>query len=138
MSEDCIFCNADPKVVVYDGPDGKVILDLPARPGHVLVGIKSHKTNLHDADPQEVASMMALATKVSKAIVEKLGAEKTYVAAIGDKDKHFHVHLIPKFENEPLLGKHIFSAEGWAEFLPTEVNDSEIDEVTIKIREALS
>src|SRR5687768_4300182 len=104
MTDKCIFCDPAPGAVVYSGPLGTVLLDDPIRVGHVLVGIKEHRPNLHDVSPEEAGGLFQLASLVSKLVVSSTGAEKTYVVAIGDKDKHFHVHLIPKMSDDPPLG----------------------------------
>lgn len=125
MSEECILCNPAPEALVYSGDDGIVIVDGPCRPGHVLVGIKGHYPDLHDVPEDEIANMMRLAVKTAKKIVNETSAQKTYVVAIGDKDRHFHVHLIPKMATDPSMGPAIFSEKGWAAFLPTEINEDE-------------
>lgn len=137
MNDGCIFCNVSPDVLVYSGADGIVLLDGPARPGHVLVGIKNHHPDLHDVPPEEAAAMMRLAVRTSKAIVQLTGAAKTYVVAVGDKDRHFHVHLLPKMDGDPSLGPHVFSGTGWASFLPPEPNASEVQKIQNSLAAAL-
>lgn len=137
MTEKCIFCNPAPNAVVFSGTDGTVLLDDPIRLGHVLVGIRSHHSSLHDVSPDEAAGVFRLACLASKALVKLTGAEKTYVAAIGDKDKHFHVHLIPKMSNDPPLGPHIFSGSGWASFLPSSVDAAELAKLTDALSRSL-
>ena len=134
---DCIFCNVAGDALVYSGADGFVILDDPVRPGHVLVGTRSHKETLSDLSTSDAEAVMRLANRVAKAIVKELGAEKVYVTAIGDKDKHFHVHLLPKMSGDPDLGPHIFGAEGWISFLPQSIGEEDVARVNVAIRAAL-
>lgn len=137
MTDPCIFCDPAPGAVVFSNADGIVLLDDPIRDGHVLVGVPTHTPNLHDSNPQEVAAMMRLAAACSQVIVERLGAEKTYVVAIGDKDKHFHVHLLPRFSDDPPIGPHIFSGTGWASFLPPSPDAAAVEAVSDALREKL-
>jgi len=131
MSEKCIFCHPDPEALVFSGKDGIVLVDYPCRPGHVLVGIREHQPSLHEVKPEDAAAMMRLAVAAAKQIVEMTGAEKTYVIAVGDKDKHFHVHLIPKMASDPSVGPYVFSEEkGWASFLPSQVDKAEMRRIT--------
>jgi diadenosine tetraphosphate (Ap4A) HIT family hydrolase len=81
---------------------------------------------LHDLEPKDAASMMALACKVSKRIVEEFGAIKTYVVAVGDKDPHFHVHILPKWETSDNLGPHIFAEKGWAKGEEVSLSDDDV------------
>ncbi len=138
MAEKCIFCEPDPEALVFDGEDGIVLIDYPARPGHVLVGIREHHPDLHDVLPEEVAAMMRLAIETSRQIVSLTGAEKTYVVAVGDKDRHFHVHLIPKMGSDPSLGPYVFGSESWASFLPSEVDAEEMKGITSALARSLS
>lgn len=138
MTDKCIFCDPAPGAVVYSGPLGTVLLDDPIRVGHVLVGIKEHHANLHDVSPEEAGGLFQLASLVSKLVVSSTGAEKTYVVAIGDKDKHFHVHLIPKMSDDPPLGPHVFSGKGWAAFLPPDVDQSELQKLVLALRRSLA
>lgn len=81
--------------------------------------------------------MMRLAVRTAKRIVSLTGAQKTYVVAIGDKDRHFHIHLIPKMAGDPSLGPSVFSATGWASFLPSDVDDSAVRQVVEQLGQAL-
>jgi diadenosine tetraphosphate (Ap4A) HIT family hydrolase len=117
MSEECIFCDPKADALIFRDADGIVIIDDPIRTGHVLVGSRTHAESFHDISSEDAAALMRLANRVARSVVEITGASKVYVAAIGDKDKHFHVHLLPKFPNDPNLGPFIFGANGWASLL---------------------
>lgn len=138
MYEDCIFCNTPAGALVFENQDGKVILDDPVCPGHVLVGARSHGAGLTDISAEDAAAMMRLANRAAKLIVSALGAEKVYVAAIGDKDKHFHVHLLPKMSADPNLGPSIFGADGWISFMPPSVDQNGVAEITKILQDGLS
>ena len=137
MGEQCIFCNVKEDALVYRDVDGIVILDDPVRAGHVLVGSRVHGESLHDISAEDAAALMRLANRVAKSIVSLTGATKVYVAAIGDKDKHFHVHLLPKAEGDPNLGPYIFGANGWISFLPASPDSAEVDRITQGLRKTL-
>ena len=92
---------------------------------------------LHDISAEDAAALMRLANRVAKSIVSLTGATKVYIAAIGDKDKHFHVHLLPKAEGDPNLGPYIFGANGWISFLPASPDFAEVDRVTQGLRKTL-
>jgi len=136
MSDRCIFCDVTDDAVVYRDHNGIVLLDDPIRPGHVLVGARVHGESLHDLTAEDAAGVLRLANRVAKAIVSSTGAAKVYVAAIGDKDKHFHVHLLPKFNGDANLGPHVFGASGWAGTLPA-VDSAELGRVNDALRRGL-
>lgn len=132
---DCIFCNIDENNHVLTTNEGIVLIDDPVCPGHVLVGGHEHGAGLSDISGDTAASLMRLANRVAKTIVATTGAEKVYVVAIGDKDKHFHVHLVPKMAGDPNLGPHVFGGDGWISFMPNEVDAAAVERMTLRIRE---
>jgi diadenosine tetraphosphate (Ap4A) HIT family hydrolase len=85
----------------------------PARPGHIAVATRAHRPRLQDASSSEAAAVLALARDIAAAAEPVLGIEKFYLAAVGDVDPHFHVHLLPKAADDPKLGPFLFSAVGW-------------------------
>jgi diadenosine tetraphosphate (Ap4A) HIT family hydrolase len=125
-TSDCIFCNPDPNSLVYSGEDGTIVVDHPFAEGHVLVATKRHLPDLHDLEPDDAASMMRLAARVSRKLVSEYRAMKTYAAAIGDKDRHFHIHLLPKSVDSESLGPYIFGDKGWAHGAEIEIENESI------------
>ena len=138
MNDQCIFCTVNDGALVYRDNDGIVIIDDPVRPGHVLVGSRVHGEALHDLSAEDAAAVFRLANRVSRSIISLTGAAKVYVAAVGDKDKHFHVHLLPKMQADPNLGPHIFGPTGWISFLPPSPDGVELDRVNHGLRRALA
>jgi histidine triad (HIT) family protein len=108
--EDCIFCkiaNGEiPSATVYEDEDFRVILDIaPAAKGHALILPKNHYSNLWELGEKESAKVMALAAKISKAQKEALGCDGINVlqnngVAAGQSVFHFHMHLIPRYDND--------------------------------------
>ena len=137
MADQCIFCNVKDGALIHQDEDGVVILDDPVRPGHVLVGSRVHGESLHDISAEDAAAVLRLANRVAKAIVSLMGAVKVYVVAVGDQDKHFHVHLLPKMEGDPNLGPYVFGPQGWISFLPASPDAGELGEVNQGLRDAL-
>lgn len=130
----CIFCNVEEDKLLLNTLEGFVILDYPVCPGHVLVGSRTHGSTLSDISEDDAAALMRLSHKVAKKIVSETGAEKVYIAAIGDKDKHFHIHLLPKMESDPNLGPYIFGNEGWVSFMDTEIDPVKLEKTNNAIR----
>ena len=112
--ENCIFCKIAageiPSKTIYEDEDFKVILDLgPATKGHALIIPKSHADNLFEL-PEGIASkVMVLAKKLGTQMKENLKADGLNLLqnngeAAGQTVMHFHLHLIPRYEND---GQHI-------------------------------
>ena len=112
--ENCIFCkiaNGEiPSRTLYEDDRFRVILDLgPATKGHALILPKNHYADLFALPEDEAAEAAKLAKKMGAKLVEKLHADGLNVVqnngeTAGQTVKHFHIHLIPRYEND---GQHI-------------------------------
>lgn len=108
--DDCIFCkiaNGDiPSASVYEDEDFRVILDIaPAAKGHALILPKNHYSNVWELGQKESEKVMALAAKISAAQKKALGCDGINLLqnngeAAGQSVFHFHMHLIPRYEND--------------------------------------
>ncbi len=106
----CIFCkiaNGEiPSRSIYEDESFRVILDNgPATKGHALVLPKEHYADLFEM-PEELASnAMKVAKKVAAIQKERLRADGLNLvqnngAAAGQTVSHFHIHLIPRYEDD--------------------------------------
>lgn len=108
--DDCIFCkiaNGDiPSASVYEDEDFRVILDIaPAAKGHALILPKNHYSNVWELGQKESEKVMALAAKISAAQKKALDCDGINLLqnngeAAGQSVFHFHMHLIPRYEND--------------------------------------
>ena len=109
--EKCIFCklaNGDiPTNAIYEDNDFKVILDAdPATKGHALILPKNHFANLFELDDEVAAKALPIAKKIAKNMMEKLGCAGVNIVqnngeAAGQTVPHFHIHVIPRYEDDP-------------------------------------
>ncbi len=108
--DDCIFCklaNGDiPTNSIYEDDKFNVILDNgPATKGHALILPKDHADSLFDLPEETAADAMKLAKKLGQHMVETLKADGLNVVqnngeAAGQTVKHYHLHLIPRYEGD--------------------------------------
>jgi histidine triad (HIT) family protein len=109
---DCIFC----KIVAGELP-GKIIdedertiafMDInPATRGHALVIPRRHARNLLEIEPDELAAVAVAAQRLARRVPERLGADGVNLinscgSAAWQTVFHFHVHVIPRYEGDPL------------------------------------
>ena len=104
VKDDCIFCKLAngvfPTNKIYEDDDFTVILDAaPANKGHALILPKQHYANLFEIDDEVSAK------KVAAALKEELGCDGINViqnngTAAGQTVFHFHVHVIPRYDND--------------------------------------
>jgi len=109
-------------------------LDDPVRAGHVLVGAREHGDCLHEISAEAAGDLLSLASDVARVICQKTNAQKVYVAAIGDKDKHFHVHLVPRYPDDPGLGPYVFGSSGWVGALKADPAAETADDISDAIK----
>ena len=131
--ENCIFCkiaNGEiPSKTLYEDEAFRVILDLgPATKGHALILPKNHFKNLYELPEDVAAEAMKLAKRMAIRMTEKLGADgfnlvQNNEEVAGQSVFHFHMHLIPRYEND---GAHIL----WK---PTETSQEELEEIKNRI-----
>ncbi|MBO5503740.1 MAG: HIT domain-containing protein [Lachnospiraceae bacterium] len=125
----CIFCkiaNGEiPSRTLYEDEKFRVIMDLgPATRGHSLILPKEHYANLYEIPEDLAADAAKLAKKLAIRMTEKLGADGFNIIqnnneAAGQTVLHYHVHLIPRYQND---GQHIL----WN---PGELPAEEMDEI---------
>ena len=112
--DSCIFCkiaNGEiPSNTIYEDDKFRVILDNgPATRGHALVLPKEHYANLFEMPQDLLADAAVVAKKVASNIKEKLSCDGLNLVqnngeTAGQTVMHFHLHIIPRYEND---GQHI-------------------------------
>lgn len=97
-----------PSHSVYEDAETLAFMDvMPQGPGHLLVVPKTPSRNLLDADPAVLSRLMPVVQKLARAAKSAFGADGVTVMqfnepASGQTVFHLHVHIIPRFEGEPL------------------------------------
>lgn len=105
---DCIFCKIIkgdiPSYTIYEDEIVKVILDInPVSNGHMLIIPKTHYVNLMDIDTSVLSHIMNTSKDLYKKYKDKLnmdGLSITQNNDYGQEVKHYHLHLIPRYEND--------------------------------------
>lgn len=127
--DNCIFCkiaNGEiPSRTLYEDEDFRVIMDMaPATKGHSLIMPKNHYKNIYEIADDTAAKVFPLAKKMAALMTEKLGADGFNIVqnnneVAGQTVFHFHVHLIPRYnnDNQSLVMK------------PQEMTDAQLDEI---------
>ena len=105
---DCIFCkiiNGEiPSYTLYEDNDVKVFLDVnPEANGHMLIIPKKHYTALKDIPLDTLTHIMEIAKKMENIIMDKLKADGLRLVQNNgfiQEVKHYHLHLIPAYQNK--------------------------------------
>ena len=106
---DCIFCKIIkgdlPSKTIYEDEIIKVIMNInPNTNGHLLVLTKEHYTNMMDIKEEVLThSFKIIKNKIYPLLKEKLNCKGLTIAnnnELGQEIKHFHIHLIPRYEDD--------------------------------------
>jgi histidine triad (HIT) family protein len=109
---DCLFC----KIVAGEIPSQRVdedertvaFMDInPATRGHALVIPRRHVANLLEIEADDLEATIAAAQRLARAVSERLGADGVNLInscgpAAWQTVFHFHGHVIPRYEGDPL------------------------------------
>jgi histidine triad (HIT) family protein len=109
---DCIFCRilADelPATIVAEDERTISFMDIaPATRGHALVIPRTHAVDLLSVDPEDLAAVANAAARLAGRMKERLGADGVNLlnscgAAAWQTVSHFHLHVIPRYDGDPL------------------------------------
>lgn len=116
MSDDCLFCaiiaGAIPSRQVYADDSAIAFLDIqPWHRGHTLVVPRRHVASIID-DPTIWGDVRTAVEQVVPLLVDRLGAAGLNVLVnagevSGQEVMHFHVHLVPRYDDAPGLANLI-------------------------------
>ncbi|HEX2648337.1 MAG TPA: HIT family protein [Burkholderiales bacterium] len=105
-SPDCIFCKLVagqiPSTRVYEDEHTLAFMDLGhVNPGHVLVAVKKHASNVFELETPQAEAVGRAVLKISKALKKAFEPEglSVYQAngkAAGQTVFHYHVHVLPR------------------------------------------
>jgi len=109
---DCIFCKIVSGEIssfkVYEDEEFLAFLDVnPIARGHTLLIPKKHFENIFDIPEDVLEGLILRAKRVSGVLQQGLGASGVNLLhASGQSAQqsvfHFHLHLVPRFENDGL------------------------------------
>ena len=109
----CIFCkiinNEIPSYKVYEDDVCLAILDISqVTPGHTLVMPKKHFKNILELDDETASHLFKVTKDLSKKIsklpnVLGLNVLNNCGEKAGQSVEHFHIHIIPRYENDNVI-----------------------------------
>jgi len=109
---DCLFCKIVagelPATVVAADERTVSFMDInPATRGHALVVPREHSVDLLEIPQEDLAAVAAAAKRLAARAKEALGAHGVNLlnscgAAAWQTVFHFHIHVIPRYRDDPL------------------------------------
>jgi histidine triad (HIT) family protein len=109
---DCTFCRivaGDLPATIVDEDERTVsFMDIaPATRGHSLVVPRAHAADLLSVDADDLCAVAEASQRLASRVIGRLGADGVNLinstgAAAWQTVFHYHVHVIPRYEGDPL------------------------------------
>jgi histidine triad (HIT) family protein len=109
---DCLFCGIVAGEIPSETIDANqrtiAFMDInPATRGHALVVPREHSADLMEIGEYDLIATTLAAQRLSKRMMEVLGADGIDLinacgAAAWQTVFHFHIHVVPRYEDDPL------------------------------------
>jgi histidine triad (HIT) family protein len=108
----CIFCrivSGELEATIVDEDERTIaFMDInPATRGHALVIPRRHSRNLLEIEAEDLQATVLAAQRLARKVVDRLGAAGVNLinscgSAAWQTVFHFHVHVIPRYDGDPL------------------------------------
>ena len=112
VDPDCIFCKIVagelPATIVDEDERTIAFMDInPANRGHALVIPREHSSDLLSVDRDDLCAVAVASRRLAARVKERLGADGVNLvnscgAVAWQSAFHFHMHVIPRYEGDPL------------------------------------
>jgi histidine triad (HIT) family protein len=109
---DCLFCaiiaGSIPSQTIDSDDRTVAFMDInPATPGHALVVPRVHSADLMEIEEEDLTSSVLAAQRLARRMKEVLDADGIDLinacgAAAWQTVFHFHIHVVPRYEDDPL------------------------------------
>src|SRR5262249_20586105 len=109
---DCTFCRivaGDLPATIVDEDERTIsFMDIaPATRGHALVVPRAHAADLLSVDADDLCAVAEASQRLASRVIGRLGADGVNLinstgAAAWQTVFHYHVHVIPRYEGDPL------------------------------------
>ena len=109
---DCLFCGivagSIPSETIDSDERTVAFMDInPATPGHALVVPREHSADLLEIGPEDLTATILAAQRLLKRMKDVLEADGINLinscgAAAWQTVFHFHIHVVPRYEDDPL------------------------------------
>jgi histidine triad (HIT) family protein len=109
---DCLFCGiidgSIPSQTIDSDERTVAFMDInPATPGHALVVPRKHWADLLEISSEDLTATVLASQRLARRMKDVLGADGINLinscgAAAWQTVFHFHIHVVPRYEDDPL------------------------------------
>jgi histidine triad (HIT) family protein len=122
MEDTCPFCEIaagrSGEVVYEDDLIVAFLCEPPATWGHLLIVPREHREDIWSVEKEEATAVMSAAHGLAAVLREELGAvgvnlRQNSGSRAGQDVFHFHLHLVPRYEDDTVQPGCIWGVPGW-------------------------
>ena len=134
MTADCLFCGivegSVPCQIIDSDERTVAFMDIaPATPGHALVVPRKHSADLLEIEADDLTATVLASQRLARRMKELLEADGINLinacgAAAWQTVFHFHIHVVPRYEDDPLK----------LPWIPEEGDPDEIADIALRLR----
>ncbi len=139
MDMNCIYCNRTEKIAGLmievcnlEVSDVFFMRDQTYK-GRCVIALREHADEIFELSDDVRNKFFSEMNQLCKVLADIYKPEKINAAAFGDKMKHFHFHIVPKYVDGPEFGTTFIMAHE----NPVKLTDAEYEEAVAKIKAGL-
>jgi len=96
----CPLCEAKNEDIIYKDSLLRVIL-VDEIPGYIRVITNKHIKEFSELSDEEAINLSLTVKKIEKVMIKFLNPYKINIASLGNMVPHLHIHIIPRYINDP-------------------------------------
>ena len=95
----CPLCKANEDIIYEDSFLRVVLVD--EIDGYIRVITQKHIKEFSELSDEEAITLSLTVKKIEKAMIKLLNPDKINIASLGNMVPHLHIHIIPRYINDP-------------------------------------
>ena len=96
----CPLCAGRDENVIFQNNFIKIVL-VDDIPGYIRIITQKHIKEFSDLSDKEAVKLTLLIKKIEKILLKITKADKINIASLGNMVPHMHIHIIPRYINDP-------------------------------------
>ena len=96
----CPLCEAKNEDIIYKDSFLRVIL-VDEIPGYIRIITNKHIKEFSELSDEEAINLSLTVKKIEKVMIKFLNPDKINIVTLGNMVPHLHIHIIPRYINDP-------------------------------------
>jgi diadenosine tetraphosphate (Ap4A) HIT family hydrolase len=106
----CPLCNPKNENIIYKNDFIRIIL-VDEIPGYIRIIIQKHIKEFSELSDKEAKKLALIIKNLEKGILKALKPDKINIASLGNMVPHLHIHMIPRYIDDPWWPDATFCAK---------------------------